>query len=593
HLAEQLGAKVVTSYGNDVVEQIAEYAKVARVSKIVLGRTNTRRNFFFVRESFSSRLTNMAPNLEIFLIPNSYNDEPFTRNRKLRMHTVGLSWDVFATLSVLAFATVVSTKIRHFSFSETSIPMLYLLGVLFVSLATQRKAMSILYSLGSIVIYNYYFVAPFNTLFVYNSEQFVTFFIMFVTALISSSLTQKVKDAARSNAKKSYRTEILLETSLKLQNSNTADEIAAHITAQLGKLLEKNVCFFLGNPVLNPTPIASYLRKGSEGEMQLNPQEIGVAEWTFKNNKHAGFSTTTLPGARCLYLAIRNGVKVFAVVGIDMERKEIPAFEKDVMGAILNECALALEKNELIQEQQHTHLKLEQEQLRANLLRSISHDLRTPLTSISGNASILLDQDSKIEEQQKQKLYLDIYDDSMWLINLVENLLSVTRIENGTMNLNMQPELLSDVISEAIKHINRRNVDHVLSIVEEDDLLVANMDAKLIMQVIINLVDNAIKYTDVGSHITISTWKQRDEIIVEVRDDGWGIPDEQKAKLFEMFYTVENQVADGRRGMGLGLALCKSIVEAHGGQLSVHDNVPTGTIFRFCLKAQEVYIHEE
>jgi two-component system sensor histidine kinase KdpD len=594
HLAEQLGAKVVSSYGNDIVEQIAEYAKVARVSKIVLGRTYTKRNLFSVKDSFSTRLTKIAPNLEIFLVPDSYNKK-YVEKKKKRSIIIkkGVLWDTFYVVLILFITTVLSALVKTLGFSESNVTMIYILGVLFTSILTQRRIYSVVYSVISIFIFNFLFVEPLFTFTVYDSQYIVTFSVMFMTALISSSLTQKVKNYAKANARKSYRTEILLETSQKLQKSNTTDEIAKNITEQLGKLLEKNICFFLGNPELNPVPAVFYHKDDMSDDMELSQQEIGVAEWTYKNNKHAGFSTTTLPGAKYLYLAVRTGEKVFAVIGIDMENKLIPAFENDIMGAILNECALALEKSELIKEQQNTAVKLEQEQLRANLLRSISHDLRTPLTSISGNAGILISNDNKIEEAQKQKLYMDIFDDSMWLINLVENLLSVTRIENGTMTLNLQPELLSDVISEALKHINRKSAEHKITVVEEDDMIVAKMDAKLIMQVIINLVDNAIQYTGPGSEIYVKTKKRKEKIIVEVADNGNGISDEQKEKLFDMFYTVDNNIADGRRGMGLGLALCKSIIVAHGGEINVRNNTPSGTVFRFTLKAEEVPIDDE
>jgi len=594
HLAEQLGAKVVSSYGNDIVEQIAEYAKVARVSKIVLGRTYTKRNLFSVKDSFSTRLTKIAPNLEIFLVPDSYNKK-YVEKKKKRSIIIkkGVLWDTFYVVLILFITTVLSALVKTLGFSESNVTMIYILGVLFTSILTQRRIYSVVYSVISIFIFNFLFVEPLFTFTVYDSQYIVTFSVMFMTALISSSLTQKVKNYVKANARKSYRTEILLETSQKLQKSNTTDEIAKNITEQLGKLLEKNICFFLGNPELNPVPAVFYHKDDMSDDMELSQQEIGVAEWTYKNNKHAGFSTTTLPGAKYLYLAVRTGEKVFAVIGIDMENKLIPAFENDIMGAILNECALALEKSELIKEQQNTAVKLEQEQLRANLLRSISHDLRTPLTSISGNAGILISNDNKIEEAQKQKLYMDIFDDSMWLINLVENLLSVTRIENGTMTLNLQPELLSDVISEALKHINRKSAEHKITVVEEDDMIVAKMDAKLIMQVIINLVDNAIQYTGPGSEIYVKTKKRKEKIIVEVADNGNGISDEQKEKLFDMFYTVDNNIADGRRGMGLGLALCKSIIVAHGGEINVRNNTPSGTVFRFTLKAEEVPIDDE
>lgn len=178
----------------------------------------------------------------------------------------------------------------------------------------------------------------------------------------------------------------------------------------------------------------------------------------------------------------------------------------------------------------------------------------------------------------------------MWLINLVENLLSVTRIDNGTMRLNMQAELLDEAITEALSHISRKAEEHFIKVKQEDDLQVARMDIKLIVQVFINLVDNAIKYTPPGSHITITTKSRGGRVQVEIADDGNGIPNEDKKRLFDMFYTANNSVADGRRGMGLGLALCKSIITAHGGDLTIHDNMPNGTIFRFTLKAEEVHL---
>ena len=594
-LAEQLGAKVVTSFGSDIVEQIAEYAKVARVSKIVLGRTYTKRGLFSVKDSFSVQLTKLAPNLEVFLVPDSYEKRYVEKRKEKRYRPVSESvfGDIFATLGIMAICTAISAGIKQLGFSDANIIMVYILGVLLTALAAQRRVFSILYSIISVFVFNFFFVEPIYTFTVYDSEYIVTFFIMFLTAIISSSLTQKVKNYAKTNAKKSYRTELLLETSQKLQKADSATEIARNITEQIGKLLERDVFFFLGNPESNPIPAASYQKNNEKKAGLFNQQELAVAEWTYKNNKHAGFSTTTLPGARCLYLAVRTGDKVHAVVGIDMEKKEIPAFENDIMGAILNECALALEKTELIKEQRDTAVRLEQEQLRANLLRSISHDLRTPLTSISGNAGILIGNEQKLEQVQKKQLYLDIYDDSMWLINLVENLLSVTRIENGTMNLNLQAELLSDVIYEALNHINRKSIEHKITVSEEDDMMVAKMDAKLIMQVIINLVDNAIKYTPIGSQILISTKKRENKIIVEVSDNGKGIPDEQQEKLFDMFYTADNKIADGRRGMGLGLALCKSIVLAHGGEMTAHKNIPCGIVFQFTLKSEEVMIDAE
>ena len=260
--------------------------------------------------------------------------------------------------------------------------------------------------------------------------------------------------------------------------------------------------------------------------------------------------------------------------------------------SVLGECALALENEQNLLEKEEAAVLAQKEQLRANLLRAISHDLRTPLTSISGNASNFLSNGDKMDAETKRQLFTDIYDDSMWLINLVENLLSVSRLEENHLNLHFSSELVSDVIDEALKHINRKSVEYHISVEHADEFLLAKMDPKLIVQVLINLVDNAIKYTPAGSHITIRTKAQDGMAVLSVSDDGAGIPDEMKPRIFDMFYSGAQRIADSRRSLGLGLSLCKSIVTAHGGAISVADNQPHGTIFTFTLPIEEVTLYE-
>ena len=316
-------------------------------------------------------------------------------------------------------------------------------------------------------------------------------------------------------------------------------------------------------------------------------------KWVYKNNKRAGATTDTLSAAKCLYLAVRGKDRVFAVSGIVMEKEaRLGVFEKSLVIAMLGECGLALEKEWLNETKKQITMQAQQEQLRTNLLRGISHDLRTPLTSILGNAGILVSNSEILNEEQKTGLYTDIYDDATWLIKLVENLLSITRIDNGTMNLDLQPELLDEVIEEALLHVSRRSAEHVIETILGDELLMAKMDSRLIVQVIINIVDNAVKYTPAGSHITISAKKDGQFARIEITDDGPGISDAAKTKLFDMFFTADNISADGRRGLGLGLSLCKSIIHAHGGTIYVKDNAAQGTVFGFTLLAEEVDVHE-
>ncbi|MDD4850448.1 MAG: ATP-binding protein, partial [Gemmiger sp.] len=286
--------------------------------------------------------------------------------------------------------------------------------------------------------------------------------------------------------------------------------------------------------------------------------------------------------------AVRGSQQVLAVAGVAIQKSDPPdVFEKDLMVAILDECGLALEKEAMQRAKQQMEQTARQEALRANLLRAISHDLRTPLTSISGNAGVLMESGETFPPEKRQKLYGTIYDDALWLINLVENLLSITRIENGTIKLHRQPELLEEVFEEALEHLDRNAAAHHITTQVEEELLMAQMDARLIVQVVINIVNNAVKYTPAGSHICLSARRAGAFVAVSIADDGPGLPEAARAKLFEMFYTAEHTQGDSRRGLGLGLALCRAIIAAHGGEIWQENLAPHGARFCFTLPALE------
>nr|WP_122012316.1 sensor histidine kinase KdpD [Maliibacterium massiliense] len=594
-LAKQLGARVVTVFGDDVALQIAEYARAAGVSKVVLGRSNTKRRLFLAKATFSERLSELAPNLDIYIIPDKMGPAYRRARRSMRLEvqkyfSLG---SIFNTLLVLVGSTLLGLWFQHLGFSEANIIMVYILGVVISALVTTGRVYCVAASLLSVLTFNYLFTEPRFTLAAYDKGYPVTFLIMFAVALVIGTLTTRIKEQARISARKAYRTEILLDTSQMLQRAETQQDIIDATAHQMRRLLDKTIVFYpaadgaLAAPQVFPREDALQRIDG-----YIADDERAVAQWVFKNNKHAGATTSTLPGAKCLYLAVRGNAQVFAVVGVAMDDGAVGTYETNLLIAMLGECALALEKVQLNQTKNEIALKAQKEQLRANLLRAISHDLRTPLTSISGNAGVLIGNADTMDAAKKQQLYTDIYDDAMWLINLVENLLSVTRIEDGTMQIHMEGELIAEVVAEALRHVDRKASEHHIAVDIPDDLLLARMDARLIMQVIINIVDNAIKYTPAGSHITVSARRADAFVAVEIADDGDGIPDDAKEKVFDMFYTASNGRGDSRRGLGLGLALCRSIILAHGGQMYVRDNAPHGAVFHFTLQAEEVTIHE-
>lgn len=592
-LAEQLGAQISTVYSDDIPAQIAEYAKASRVSKIVIGRSAHWKKWPG-KANFIDKLTALAPTIDIYIIPDtqaSFHHNTF----KFLKPPPNLSLaDTGKSIALLVICTLIGFLFDYLNFSVANIITVYILGVQLNAIVTKGRLYSAVSSVLGVLLFNYFFTEPRFSLQAYDPGYPITFLVMFAASLITSTLTKRIKEQARQSAQKAHRTEVLLETSRKLQQAKGKEDILSETAKQMVKLLDRSVICYpshrnsLAEPMLFPKKDAPADRQSYFGR-----EERAVAEWVYKNNKRAGATTNTLSAARCLYLAVRGSGMVLAVVGVAMDSEApLEAFDKSLLIAMLGECALALEKEEINETQKEISMQMQQEQLRANLLRAISHDLRTPLTSISGNAGILMGNSSVLSEAQKQSLYTDIYDDSMWLINLVENLLSITRIDNGTLNLNLQPELLEDVITEALLHINRNSTEHDIIAVLEDELLMAKMDSRLIIQVIINIVDNAIKYTQRGSHITISVKKEAQFILVEISDDGSGISDDAKARLFDMFYTADNIRGDGRRGLGLGLSLCKSIIHAHGGTIYVKDNIPQGTVFGFTLQAEEVNVHE-
>ena len=330
----------------------------------------------------------------------------------------------------------------------------------------------------------------------------------------------------------------------------------------------------------------------SSPDRYTSEKEREIAQWVAANNKRAGAGTETFSDSRCTYLSVRTGDQIYGVVGIAASDKPLDSFEASILLSVLGECGLALENKKNLEEKEAAAVLAKNEQLRANLLRSISHDLRTPLTSISGNASNLLSNGDLFDSKTKEQMYTDIYDDAMWLINLVENLLSVSRLEEGRMNLHVSTELIDEVVAEALRHINRKSVEYHLNVQNSEEYLLAQIDAKLIVQVLINIVDNAIKYTPPGSEVNIGWQRKGDSIYISIADNGPGIPDQAKPHIFDMFYTASNQIADSRRSMGLGLALCKSIVNAHGGEITVADHLPHGSIFTFSVPAGEVELHE-
>ena len=547
-LAEELGATVETVFGDDVSYQIAEYARLSGVTKIVVGRSAATRKHPWSKPTLTEKLTAIAPNLDIHIIPDASVDASYRpKQGKKKLNIKVLIRDLGVTLSILILATLVCCGFSQLGFTEVNIITVYLLSVLLTSILTNSRICYVLSAIGSVLVFNYIFVTPHFSFDFYAQGFPITVFIMLIASLLVGTLTDQAKSHTKQSAQAAYRTNLLLETNQLIQKAANDEDILQAAGTQVSKLLSRDA-------TVMPGVVAN-------------------------SNKEK------------LHYPIKVQSRVYGTVIIDGV-EPLEAFENSVLLSILGECALVLENSRNEKEKEEAKLQAENEKLRANLLRSISHDLRTPLTAISGNASILLSSSEELSLETQKQIYGDIYDDSVWLHNLVENLLAVTKIEEGRMELRTQPQLVEEIVSEAMQHLSRQKSEHTITVTHENDLLLAKCDARLIVQVIINLVDNAIKYTPAGSHITVSSRSENAMALVCVADNGNGIADSEKENVFRMFYTGSSSVADSRRSLGLGLSLCKSIVTAHGGTITVSDNQPVGTVFTFTIPAGEVEVHE-
>ena len=576
-LAEQLGAQIATVYGADPAEQIAEYARVSGITKIVMGRVNHRQHPWIGQKSLADRLIERT-DLDVYIIPDR---QPLYKKPlgKLRKSRVRFSWrDAVVTLLCLAISTAVGFAFDWAGFSESNIITIYILGVLVTAVSTSGHLYGAANSLLSVLAFNFFFTEPRFTLQADGPSYPVTFLIMLSSSIIASSLASRVKEQARMAAEKSYYTELLLGSSQKLQTIRTEWDCLRLTAEQLSRMFDRPVIYALNDADkeldfrIEPADEHTLLEK-------LSTEEIGVAKWVQKNNKHAGATTNTLPDSKWLFLSVRGTRGVMGIVGVPIAGYVVPdAFEKNLMVALLGECGLSQERIRLEEERNQIALQTQRESLQANLLRAVSHDLRTPLTNINGSVGILMGKDQTLKPEVREQLYTAIDDDTNWLINMTENLLAATQLETDRTKLKTAPELLEDLFQSAVRQLDRRARDHHISVDLEDQTLMASMNAGMIQRVIINMMNNAIQYTPKDSHIILSGTRRKDWVEISVSDDGPGIPDEAKKHLFDLFYTAE-------QGMGLGLHLCQSIVNAHGGTITVSDHAPSGTTFRFTLPA--------
>ena len=601
-LAEDLGAVIVTLQGDDIPVQIAEYSRISGVSKIVVGRSPAGGWLFRKGKTLVERLAELAPEMETYIIPDavpagkaSAQPRPMLAMLRTLLGTAPRSWQQWAaTAAIMAVCSAAGLLMFSMGMPNGGIAGLYMLGVLGVSILTAGPWYGVTASVAGVALFDFLFVEPRFSFTVYDMDYVGLFSAMLLVSTATSAITGRARTQAHKSTVRALHTELLLGNIRRLQKASDETAILQEAARQLGTLLGCTATIYpvqQGRIVpqsgfaFTPDTTRQTPATGPQGDMPRD--ELGVAQWVAKNNRPAGAGTDSLPGSRHCFIPVSSRSNVLAVAELaafpGQDTPLADANSKNLVLALAGECALALEKEHLTQANASIAVRAQQEKLRADVLRSISHDLRTPLTGICGNAAILASPQGAGSAERNAALAATIEEESRYLVGMVENLLALTRLEQQHFTLRLEPELIEDIIGEAAQIMARRTARHNLHVEIPETLLMARMDARLMVQVLVNLLDNAVKHTPEGTAIRVRARADGPWVRLEVADTGPGICKQEQAGIFDMFHTAAIKKGDGRRGMGLGLALCRSIVQAHGGQIEVHANLPQGAIFSLTL----------
>ncbi|MDF2587127.1 MAG: histidine kinase [Anaerocolumna sp.] len=585
-LAEQLGAEIITLNGLDIASTIVEYAKLSGITNIVIGKSRNKKNIFnLFNMDLEDQLISLLPNVEIHIIPNENVFKPYRvhKSKKIGIHTT-FSWKyVFIMVAILTCATLVSMLLQLIQTESPNIILVYILSVLIIARYTTGYIYSIISSFLSVVLFNYIFSEPFFSFTSFEQSDSLTFIMMFVVALITSAMTIRMKAHAKFAVDREKRTELLYEINKKLLITRGLDNIIELTNDYIVKIFDRSTCFFSSDPINGFNGKMVQAKGEPNASFMTSSKECQVAHWVFVNQKKAGAGTDTLADANAFYMPVLSQGNVLAVIGLSCAIKPLLTQNNRLfLRMIASLVALAIERQRLSDEQNLILVATEKEKMRGNLLRAISHDLRTPLTGIIGASSTILENEG-LNKQTKNQLLSNIKDEAQWLIRTVENILSVTRINEESTEVIKTPEAAEEIVAESISRIRKRYKDKKINAKIPDEILLVPMDGTLIVQVLINLIENAIKYSGQDSIISVVLRRDEDMAVFEVMDNGLGIPEHMLPNLFNHDILHGKSTIDATRGMGIGLSICKSIINAHQGKIEAENKQGEGALIRFAL----------
>ena len=563
-LAMNLGGETVTIPGGArrVADDVIAYARANNITQIVIGKSNRSRWFEILHGSVVHDLVRRAGSISVHVIAGEELEGDRISKKTVRTAPQALDpWPYILSVVAVAVSLGIAETVEPF-FGLENVVLVFMTGIVAIA-ARFGLWPSILASVVASLCYNFFFLPPIYTFTIADPNNALAFFFFIVMAIIVSNVAARVREQAVTAMARARTTEALYAFSRKLAGVATLDDVLWATAYQIAMMLKVRVVLLL------PEGETIAVAAGYPPEDVLDQADLAAAKWAWMNNRAAGRGSDTLPGAKRLFLPMRTGRGPVGVLGIDSDKAGplLTPDERRLLDALSDQSALAIERVHLVEDMDRVKRTVETEHLRSALLTSISHDLKTPLAAILGSAGALRSMSGQLTDAQKEELVSTIVDESERLNRFIANLLDMTKLESGAIAPNSSLHSIGEVIGSALRRAEKILSRHKVALDIYRDLPLVKIDEVLFEQAIFNLLDNAAKYSARGSTIQINGRRDGDSVVLDIVDEGVGIPASDVERIFDKFYRVQkgDQV---RPGTGLGLAIARGFIGAMQGTIT-------------------------
>jgi two-component system sensor histidine kinase KdpD len=568
NLASQLGGMVATLPSASVLEGLMSYAREARATQLIVGKSARSRWFELRHGSVVDRLVRATPDVAVHVLPLPQDDDR-RRNRWLRWPDMSLDIGYLVTLLVVAGVTIVGFMLSHV-LALANVALLYLLPVM-VGSTMYGLRQGLFAGLASSIAYNFFFLPPVGSLTVSNPENVVTLVVLLGVAIATSHLASRARTQADLAGSSARQNAAIAGFARQVASVRTTEELAQAICAEIARLFEVRAAFLM------PSPHGLRLTAAYPPEDRLGTIEMAAAQWSFDRGQPAGQGSDTLTASDWLFHPMRTATRTLGVIGVAREDGSHPVRpdQLQLLMSLIDQAAIALERGALEEEMSNLSRLRERDNLREALLSSVSHDLRTPLTSIIASVDDLRGRAGPA----LQDVVENIGAEAGRLNRFVSNLLDMARVEAGALRLKLEPVDLTDAVAGAVHDVRRILEGHAIELDVSPGLPLVRVDPQLFHHCLLNLLDNAGRYADPGTPITVSARRSVGELVLSINDEGAGIPAGREREIFETFRRIEGSDRS-KSGTGLGLAIVKGFAEAMGLTVDAENRVePRGARF--------------